>query len=83
MPDVPNVRLSDGVEIPQLGYGVFQIPPDETQRAVEAALAAGYRHIDTAKIIAARISFEFFAGVVFMSGEFRKLSWIPPGLSVR
>jgi 2,5-diketo-D-gluconate reductase A len=46
--DVPNVRLSDGVEIPQLGYGVFQIPPDETQRAVEAALEAGYRHIDTA-----------------------------------
>jgi 2,5-diketo-D-gluconate reductase A len=46
--EVPHVRLSDGVEIPQLGYGVFQIPPDETQRAVEAALEAGYRHIDTA-----------------------------------
>jgi diketogulonate reductase-like aldo/keto reductase len=48
MADVPNVRLSDGVEIPQLGFGVFQVPPDETQRAVEDALAAGYRHIDTA-----------------------------------
>jgi 2,5-diketo-D-gluconate reductase A len=46
--DVPNVRLSDGVEIPQLGFGVFQIPPEETQRAVEDALAAGYRHLDTA-----------------------------------
>jgi len=46
--DVPNVRLSDGVAIPQVGYGVFQIPPDETQRAVEEALAAGYRHVDTA-----------------------------------
>jgi 2,5-diketo-D-gluconate reductase A len=46
--DVPNVRLSDGVEIPQVGFGVFQVPPDETQRAVEDALAAGYRHIDTA-----------------------------------
>jgi 2,5-diketo-D-gluconate reductase A len=46
--DVPNVRLSDGIEIPQLGFGVFQVPPDETQRAVEDALAAGYRHIDTA-----------------------------------
>ena len=45
---VPNVRLSDGVEIPQLGFGVFQVPPDETQRAVEDALAAGYRHLDTA-----------------------------------
>jgi 2,5-diketo-D-gluconate reductase A len=48
MADIPTVTLSDGVEIPQLGYGVFQIPPDETQRAVEAALEAGYRHIDTA-----------------------------------
>jgi 2,5-diketo-D-gluconate reductase A len=48
MSDVPNVRLADGVEIPQLGFGVFQVPPNETQRAVEDALAAGYRHIDTA-----------------------------------
>jgi 2,5-diketo-D-gluconate reductase A len=48
VPDVPNVRLSDGVEIPRVGFGVFQVPPDETQRAVEDALAAGYRHIDTA-----------------------------------
>jgi 2,5-diketo-D-gluconate reductase A len=48
MADIPTVTLSDGVEIPQLGYGVFQIPPDETQRAVETALEAGYRHIDTA-----------------------------------
>jgi 2,5-diketo-D-gluconate reductase A len=46
--DVPNVSLSDGVEIPQLGFGVFQVPPDETRRAVEDALAAGYRHLDTA-----------------------------------
>ncbi len=48
MADVPNVRLSDGTEVPQVGFGVFQVPPDETQRAVEDALAAGYRHIDTA-----------------------------------
>jgi 2,5-diketo-D-gluconate reductase A len=46
--DVPNVRLSDGASIPQLGFGVFQVPPDETRRAVEDALAAGYRHLDTA-----------------------------------
>jgi len=45
---VPNVRLRGGVDIPQLGFGVFQVPPDDTQRAVEDALAAGYRHIDTA-----------------------------------
>ena len=50
MADVPNVRLSDGIEIPQLGFGVFQVPQDDTQRAVEDALAAGYRHLDTAAI---------------------------------
>lgn len=48
MADVPNVSLHDGVDIPQLGFGVFQVPPDETQRAVEIALASGYRHLDTA-----------------------------------
>lgn len=45
---IPSVELHDGVEIPQLGFGVFQVPPEETQRAVEEAFAAGYRHIDTA-----------------------------------
>jgi 2,5-diketo-D-gluconate reductase A len=45
---VPNLTLHDGVEIPQLGFGVFQVPPDDTQAVVEEALAAGYRHIDTA-----------------------------------
>jgi 2,5-diketo-D-gluconate reductase A len=50
MAAVPNVTLNDGVEIPQLGFGTFQIPADDTQRAVEEALAIGYRHIDTAAI---------------------------------
>jgi len=45
---IPSLTLHDGVEIPQLGFGVFQIPPDDTQQVVEEALAAGYRHIDTA-----------------------------------
>ena len=45
---VPTVTLHDGVEMPQLGFGVFQVPPELTQKAVEEALAAGYRHIDTA-----------------------------------
>jgi 2,5-diketo-D-gluconate reductase A len=45
---VPNVTLNNGVQIPQLGFGVFQVPPEETQRIVEDALEAGYRHIDTA-----------------------------------
>jgi 2,5-diketo-D-gluconate reductase A len=45
---VPSLTLRDGVEIPQLGFGVFQVPPEETQEVVEEALAAGYRHLDTA-----------------------------------
>ncbi|MEA5456380.1 aldo/keto reductase [Sinomonas sp. JGH33] len=45
---VPTVTLNDGADIPQLGFGVFQVPAEETQRVVEDALAAGYRHIDTA-----------------------------------
>lgn len=43
-----NVTLNNGVEMPIVGFGVYQIPADETQAAVEAALAAGYRHLDTA-----------------------------------
>jgi diketogulonate reductase-like aldo/keto reductase len=42
------VTLNSGVEMPGLGLGVFQTPPDETRDAVGAALATGYRHIDTA-----------------------------------
>jgi diketogulonate reductase-like aldo/keto reductase len=45
---VPQVPLRGGVEIPQLGFGVFQVPPDETVEAVTRALLAGYRHVDTA-----------------------------------
>jgi 2,5-diketo-D-gluconate reductase A len=45
---VPSIRLGDGVEIPQLGFGVFQVLPKSTQETVELALEAGYRHIDTA-----------------------------------
>jgi 2,5-diketo-D-gluconate reductase A len=45
---VPQLTLNDGVEIPQLGFGVFQVPPDETAEAVTRAFQTGYRHIDTA-----------------------------------
>lgn len=45
---VPTVTLHDEVEIPQLGFGVFQVPPEDTQEVVEEALEVGYRHIDTA-----------------------------------
>ena len=48
MADVSTLTLNNGVELPALGLGVFQTPPEETRTAVEAALAAGYRHIDTA-----------------------------------
>jgi 2,5-diketo-D-gluconate reductase A len=47
---VPAVRLNDGAEIPQFGFGVFQIPAEETLTAVRTALDAGYRHIDTAQM---------------------------------
>lgn len=48
MSQIPQIVLNNGVPIPQLGFGVFQVPPEETQRIVEDALEAGYRHIDTA-----------------------------------
>ena len=47
---IPTITLNNGVDIPQLGFGVFQVPNDETAAAVSAALAAGYRSIDTAAI---------------------------------
>ncbi|MFC9770182.1 MULTISPECIES: aldo/keto reductase [unclassified Pseudarthrobacter] len=43
-----ELTLNNGVTIPQLGLGVFQVPPEDTQRIVEDAFEAGYRHIDTA-----------------------------------
>ena len=47
---VPDITLNDGRTIPQLGFGVFQVPPPETQAAVETAIEIGYRHIDTAQM---------------------------------
>ncbi|MDX3187868.1 aldo/keto reductase [Streptomyces sp. MN03-5084-2B] len=47
---VPVIELTNGVRMPQLGYGVFQVPDDETATAVKAALEAGYRSIDTAAV---------------------------------
>ncbi|MEU2548724.1 aldo/keto reductase [Streptomyces roseolus] len=49
-PTVPTVKLNNGVEIPQLGFGVFQVADDATTAAVTAALEAGYRSIDTAAV---------------------------------
>ncbi|WP_330172363.1 aldo/keto reductase [Streptomyces sp. NBC_01498] len=47
---VPDITLNNGVTIPQLGFGTFQIPPEDTRRATLAALEIGYRHIDTAQM---------------------------------
>jgi len=47
---IPNIELNDGHSIPQLGFGVFQIDPAETERPVRVALEIGYRHIDTAEM---------------------------------
>jgi 2,5-diketo-D-gluconate reductase A len=46
----PTVELNSGRAIPQLGFGVYQIPPEETAEAVDTALENGYRHIDTAQM---------------------------------
>lgn len=50
MTSVPNITLNNGVEIPQLGFGVYQVPPAETKDAVLTAFEVGYRHIDTAQM---------------------------------
>ncbi|MGW8060683.1 aldo/keto reductase [Streptomyces ziwulingensis] len=50
MTAIPNVTLNNGVVMPQLGFGVFQVPDEETTAAVASALEAGYRSIDTAAV---------------------------------
>lgn len=47
---VPTITLHDQTTIPQLGFGVFQVPPDDTAATVATALEVGYRHIDTAQM---------------------------------
>ncbi|GLK18826.1 aldo/keto reductase [Herbiconiux flava] len=47
---VPTVTLNNGTTIPQLGFGVFKVDPDKTNRVVRDALEVGYRHLDTARI---------------------------------
>ncbi|MFI1171346.1 aldo/keto reductase [Streptomyces melanogenes] len=50
MSKVPSITLNNGVEMPQLGYGVWQVPDDEAAQAVTTAIETGYRSIDTAAI---------------------------------
>jgi len=47
---IPEIMLNNGQKIPQFGFGVFLIKPEETEQAVASALKAGYRHIDTAQM---------------------------------
>jgi 2,5-diketo-D-gluconate reductase A len=47
---VPHIALNDGQTIPQLGFGVFKVDPDEAERVVSDALEVGYRHLDTAAV---------------------------------
>jgi diketogulonate reductase-like aldo/keto reductase len=46
--EIPTLTLDNGVQMPALGFGVFQTPPEQTATAVETALGLGYRHVDTA-----------------------------------
>ena len=50
MSDVPGITLNNGTTIPQLGFGVFQIDPQDTAATLQTAFDAGYRHIDTAQM---------------------------------
>ncbi|MEU3469203.1 aldo/keto reductase [Streptomyces sp. NPDC006687] len=50
MNQVPNIKLNNGTLMPQLGFGVWQIPDDEAERTVGTALEAGYRSVDTAAV---------------------------------
>ncbi|MFZ4486613.1 MAG: aldo/keto reductase [Candidatus Nanopelagicales bacterium] len=49
---VPNIALNDGTTIPQIGFGLWQVPPDGAEAATAEALAVGYRHVDSAAVYA-------------------------------
>ncbi|MDT0270986.1 aldo/keto reductase, partial [Streptomyces sp. DSM 44915] len=50
MSQVPSITLNNGLDMPQLGFGVWQVPDDEAAKAVAKAIESGYRSIDTAAI---------------------------------
>lgn len=72
-----GVMLTGDVEIPQIGFGTLQIRLDETQAAVEGALALGYRHVDTAAAymneagVGAALAATGLAGEVFVTTKLR------------
>jgi 2,5-diketo-D-gluconate reductase A len=82
---VPSITLNDGNIIPQLGFGVFQIEPKDTVKAVSEALEIGYRHIDTAEMYAnekevgdAVHSSGIDRGEVFLTSKLSNASHEPP-----
>lgn len=48
MSPIPSITLNNDMQMPIIGFGVYQIPPEETEQAVSSALEVGYRHVDTA-----------------------------------
>ena len=75
---VPTVTLNDDRQIPQLGFGVFKVPPAETQATVERAFEAGYRHIDTAQMYGNE---EGVGAAIKASGLPREELWITTKLN--
>ena len=69
----PTVRLSTGDEMPRVGLGTWQVKPDDARRAVRDAIAAGYRHVDTARVYGNEVS---VGEGVRDSGVARKDVWI-------
>ena len=74
---IPTVELSNGVEMPVLGFGVFQIPPDQTEQAVIDALSTGYRSLDTAR---SYLNEEAVGNAIKASGVPREELFITPKL---
>ena len=75
---VPTVTLHDDRQIPQLGFGVFKVPPAETQATVEQAFEVGYRHIDTAQMYGNE---EGVGAAIKASGLPREELWITTKLN--
>ncbi len=75
---VPTVTLNDDRQIPQLGFGVFKVPPAQTQETVERAFEAGYRHIDTAQMYGNE---EGVGAAIKASGLPREELWITTKLN--
>ena len=64
-----NVRLSNGVMMPAIGFGVFQIPENETERVVLDAIEVGYRNSIRPRLISTRNSWEMPSGKAVLNGR--------------